>query len=679
MTRILEAEARIKATDATGGTFEAIANKVARLGAAARAVSRELDIARAASNKVASLPSFDHRAAAGRQAVYGRAAAIAHGAKSVGGGLAALGTANAMRSTMHELARAAAEGAHERVRMDVAGMTPDEIKEVEKHAAHLSEKYKSLSQTSIMHAARNIRSVVGSVEEATHILDPLIKLRVLAEGARPDRADDIGHDFDQLIKGMEIKGVTQDMGKFMHYLDGMARAINVFGDTLRATDYYEMFKYGRAATTALSDDFILKTAPTLAQELGGSSTGKALSSFYQQFVGGKMSNIALKTLAKYGLIDETKVERTKTGLIKGVHPGGIVGGEYLTPGNADPYQWVNKVLLPALAKKGVTDPAEIQQIIAAISSQQTTAQLLSIFATQQSRIEKNERLGEKAKGLDAADRYLSNDPITGAKAVGRQFDNFLQVASEPAMPAVGATLNAVASGLSMLTAASKDSPAVGLTALGTAIVTTAAAVAHAASYMFPGLSGAAPWLLRAVPPAAATVAGSEIARQTIKAATPLVEAARGQFWTPKDLQDTIMLGDDLAAAERKAAQARRGGKIDGLGDTLAAPYDAQAADLRNRIQAGWDDFAKSTGRMSEATRDEIARRAQVEVREAQKVELQGKADVNVSVKVEAGEGLLARVTNIVTNAIGHLRATGAPQYGTVGATGSSMPEAGPAP
>jgi hypothetical protein len=74
----------------------------------------------------------------------------------------------------------------------------------------------------------------------------------------------------------------------------MAKALNVFGDTLRPTDYYEMFKYGRAATNALSDDFMLKTAPTLAQELGGSSAGKALSSFYTQFVGGKMSNKAVE-------------------------------------------------------------------------------------------------------------------------------------------------------------------------------------------------------------------------------------------------------------------------------------------------------------------------------------------------------------------------------------------------
>ena len=195
--------------------------------------------------------------------------------------------------------------------MSAAGMSAQEIAEADDIAGKLSARYKSVSQTEIMHTARNIRSVVGSFEEATHILDPLMKLRVVALGAHPEHAAELGEDFDKLVKGMEIKGVTQDLAKFTHYIDGMAKAINVFGDTLRPTDYYEMFKYGRAATNALSDDFMLKTAPTLAQELGGSSAGKALSSFYTQFVGGKMSNKAVEALATYGSIPRRSSRRRR--------------------------------------------------------------------------------------------------------------------------------------------------------------------------------------------------------------------------------------------------------------------------------------------------------------------------------------------------------------------------------
>ncbi|MGL1409603.1 hypothetical protein ACSTIX_24090, partial [Vibrio parahaemolyticus] len=88
--------------------------------------------------------------------------------------------------------------------------------------------------------------------------------------------------------------------------------------------------------------------------------------FHTQFVGGKMSNKAVEMLDKYGMIDKSKVIKTKTGNVKGVLPGGVIGGEYLRPGQEDPYAWVNKVLLPHLAAKGVTDPAAIQEAIAAM-------------------------------------------------------------------------------------------------------------------------------------------------------------------------------------------------------------------------------------------------------------------------------------------------------------------------
>jgi hypothetical protein len=215
-----------------------------------------------------------------------------------------------------------------------------------------------------------------------------MQLRVVALGAHPEKAEELNEDFDKLIKGMEIKGVTQDRGKFEHYIDGMAKAVNVFGDTLRPTDYYEMFKYGRAATNALSDDFMLKTAPTLAQELGGSSAGKALSSFTRN---GRRQDVATRPsrLAQYGLIDPEQGDQNQNRQRQGREARRRRRrGVSASRGKPILINGSTRCLLPALAKKGVTDPAKIQEVIAAIASQQTSAQMMSIFATQQSRIEK---------------------------------------------------------------------------------------------------------------------------------------------------------------------------------------------------------------------------------------------------------------------------------------------------
>lgn len=316
MGTILEALAVIKGKDATGGAFDAVAAKINRIARAANALNRDVQ-------KQLNMAALVDRQGARLERASNT---IGSGARMAAGAAAAYGASRAVSALARETVRVSSDRAHEETRMSAAGMTADEIKEANDLAGAMSMKYKSISQTDAMHTARNIRSVVGNFEEATKILDPLMRLRVVALGAHPEKAEELGEDFDKLVKGMEIKGVTQDLEKFNHYIDGMAKAVNVFGDTLRPTDYYEMFKYGRAATNALGDDFMLKTAPTLAQELGGSSAGKALSSFYTQFVGGKMSNKALEQALKYGLItDESKVIKTSTGNVKGVLPGAFAG------------------------------------------------------------------------------------------------------------------------------------------------------------------------------------------------------------------------------------------------------------------------------------------------------------------------------------------------------------------
>lgn len=255
---ILEALAVIKGEDATGGAFDAVAAKINRIARAAnvlnRDVQKQLNMAAVVDRQAARLERASNT--------------IATGAKMASGAAAAYGASRAVSALARETVKASSDRAHGETRMSAGVMTADEIKEANDLAGAMSMKYKSISQTDATHTARNIRSVVGNFEEATKILDPLMRLRVVALGAHPEKAEELGEDFDKLVNGMEIKGVTQNVDKFNHYIDGMAKAVNVFGDTLRPTDYYEMFKYGRAATNALGDDFMLKTAPTLAQESG---------------------------------------------------------------------------------------------------------------------------------------------------------------------------------------------------------------------------------------------------------------------------------------------------------------------------------------------------------------------------------------------------------------------------
>ncbi len=160
----------------------------------------------------------------------------------------------------------------------------------------------------------------------------------------------------------------------------------------------------------------------------------------------------------------------------------------------------------------------------------------------------------------------------------------------------------------------------------------------------------------------------------IEAARPFVDAAKGANWTPRDAAAIKLLEQDLAEMERRAAQARQGSKVPGLGDTLAAPFDGQTQDLRNRIRTGYDQFNSQTGRLSEATRDKIMRRAEADVAAAgRKVELDGTVRIENNVTVHAGPDFLTRVKSLVFPSFGG----GIRSEGTTGSTGTSMPEASP--
>lgn len=670
MGTILEALAVIKGKDATGPAFDQVAHKIDRIARAARAlnhdVQKQLNLAAGAEHAARRMDRASSM--------------IGNGAKMAAGAAAAYGGSRALAALGRETVKVSANRAHEKVRMSASGMSDAEIKEAGALSGAISRKYPSLSQTEIMHTARNVRSMVGTFEEATHVLEPLAQLRVVALGAHPERFAELNEDFDKLAKGMEIKGVTQNLDKFKHYIDGMAKALNVFGDTLRPTDYYEMFKYGRAATNALSDDFMLKTAPTLAQELGGSSTGKALSSFYTQFVGGKMSNKAVEALQEYGLIDPKSVIKTKTGNVKGVKPGGIVGSEFLRPGQTDPYQWVNNVLLPHLAAKGVTDPAKIQEVIAAMASQTTTAQMMTIFATQQARILKDQALVHGADGIDAAEKFQKSDPKVIAKSIHSQLDNLLSSTTEPVMPVANTGMNWLTSGLGYMSDRAKKNPirsgaelgygAMLLGALGMDAVPSG--LANAGSlWRGEGLSGFKLGMTRLTAMLAPII---DIAtRSDIVQATPrLKQLARShsvQF-------------DALADLDRSDANLPNVRRESWLGQKVAAiraGNDAERSRIENELEGFGYNRNVTAGRYQGGTPswtiDDMRQANGMGGGEPVKAVVEGNATLEANITVKTEPGFWAQIDQKINNAINAFRSSGGPATGTTGSTGRSMPEA----
>ncbi|MDQ2080475.1 phage tail tape measure protein [Xanthobacteraceae bacterium Astr-EGSB] len=100
----------------------------------------------------------------------------------------------------------------------------------------------------------------------------------------------------------------------------------------------------------------------------------------------------------------------------------------------------------------------------------------------------------------------------------------------------------------------------------------------------------------------------------------------------------------------------------------APPIDPSAWDRSAAGGPAWDP-----SNWAKAVRDGLAEAPPA------KAELTGNADVNVKVEVVPSADFMTRIQSMISNAITNVRVNGAPPSGTAGSTGKAMPEAGPAP
>lgn len=405
---VLESKLIIGASDETGAAFASVMAKIdalqARVATVQPSVAAVGGAAGAAASGEKAAASADHTTGSFLE-MAAAAAAAALGIKSLVSGIGQ-----------------AFEQAHEAVRAEASGMKPGEVADDEKLSHELAAKYPAIPESAHMNVLRNVRSIVGDYEGAAGFADQIAQLRMVAMGANSKASpEELNDEFDSLVKGIEIKGATQNPEEFKKYMQGIAKGLTAFGDTLKPIEYYQMFKYGRQATPMLSDQFMLETAPELAQELKGSSYGRAVSAFNRAVVAGHDPHDTFRALNEWGLIKDENLDKTKTGEIKGLKPGAHIEGWETAQTN--PNTWVREYLLPALSAHGITDKADVSAAIGRVFENQMAAQMVSILATQQQRIDKSRNVLRGSGGTETADLFARQDPIIAGAALWNAISN----------------------------------------------------------------------------------------------------------------------------------------------------------------------------------------------------------------------------------------------------------------
>ncbi|MGY3117889.1 hypothetical protein ACVWXQ_001826 [Bradyrhizobium sp. S3.14.4] len=376
MSKVISAEARITASDATGNVFDKLASKFKGVEKAAKAMegvkapkflgnlNEELQRLKLSEKELQAVRKemalFDSQLKSGpiRAAHYVRAlkewegktvdhwrnvkAAVddtekshkkffagaassaarfgMHAAGLVGGAYMA---GHAIRSSV------ATAGAQNRaaVRYDQMGLSESQLGEANIMADSLSSKYPSISRADVLDDLRKNASRLGSFDRAKEVADTYARARISNKISGGDE-----HELEQVVRALEGAGKANSAAEF-------ASGMNMWSKAKAANPDYtgEQFRSDLSAASSakygLSKDYMENVFPILASHTSG--FGNKLATGLSALVGGRMTKKVKGELTESGLLDKD---------------GKLLDSEGYISNN---YEWTQKHIKPLLEKQGV--------------------------------------------------------------------------------------------------------------------------------------------------------------------------------------------------------------------------------------------------------------------------------------------------------------------------------------
>jgi hypothetical protein len=363
---------------------------------------------------------------------FGRWAVAVGGVAAILGGTAILGALGKMVGHGKELV-------HQQELMKAAGMTNKEIAEATAKAYEVSAKVQTSTISENLKSIRELRMAFGDTPDALKYLETVRKAQTVVDATLGGHGDQIF----EMVKALEMKGKTMNPQEFTVMVDKMTKAIVASGGRITATDFLGAFKYGRTAMLGWDDDFIAKYLPTLMQEMkqgkgagnGTGGPGNALMSAFANVVAGQVPKTAAEEMLRLGMLDESKVNWSKSGHIANLQSGAVEGTDLFM---RNPYEWVQKVLMPRLQAAGFTTQEQIVGEIGRLFKNRTAGQMITMmalqggaFAGEHSRMEKDAKLIGQAKGLGAFGELTAHDPKTIMEGFHDQWKAMLEALGSP--------------------------------------------------------------------------------------------------------------------------------------------------------------------------------------------------------------------------------------------------------
>jgi hypothetical protein len=372
--------------------------------------------------------------------------------------------------------------------------------------------------TTIAENLKGIRELVGvmpSLKEAQEAYPEVMKAAKVLESVSGTPASDSLQTIAKAIElrggGMNAKTGQLDPQRFIQEAQAAQAAITASGGLVNAAALLQYMKTAGPMARMMSDpDVFYSQALTAIMDMGGFRAGTAMTASGRQLLGGKMGKPTAEEMQSLGLLKEGMWHGSGTGVY--VDKGGLEGEDILKDPKQGMLDWANKILIPALAAKGITASADVQQELYKVFGTETARRMMGLFIQNQSQIAKESRLhytahyGANAPPPSAYGYSAVTGGYAGAYAAISQGDlganvknlqdavqSFLQAFGAPIVPIAIEALQKVSSAINEMAAVALAHPAAmkgigeGLIAISAGLVVLGgAAVVGAMAMLAPG-------------------------------------------------------------------------------------------------------------------------------------------------------------------------------------------------
>ncbi|MEN5279259.1 hypothetical protein ABE527_20265 [Brucella sp. TWI432] len=347
--------------------------------------------------------------------------------------------------------------------MKYAGLSESERGKIDASADKFVSKY-NLNKAEVLEVLKDSSLNAIDTDTALSIADPMMRaMLVLKNLFGKEGAIDGLRAFN---KAMDNMGV-QDPELYTNMLDGYIRSQQVIGRDISPESYAQAIKFARAPGKAYGKDFISTWLPYMAAETGGSDSGGKIRAAFDNLASGRTPVAQLERQVELGL--RQGVVRNNKGKI--IDPGTLTEADRFY---ANPLEWMDGVLKPALVKKGidVNNPGDMAAYVGNIVGNRLAGDMLfgALEQFEQYKRQKENR-GDNAFGLKAADTIQAENPFAAFDAFKDAMSN-LSAAVMP-MDTISSGLNTMAGLINNFQQSLRDGNPVawgGLALGGTAVV-----------------------------------------------------------------------------------------------------------------------------------------------------------------------------------------------------------------